>query len=106
MRLGVIGFCALWYLIAAIIVRGCLIMRQLRDSYLQLVAIYVVAITFMEVIVAYADYQLSFYRNVIYLGLLIGILMRLPSLDRKKEQPVRENSHRVRPVAASGQRGG
>ena len=106
MRLGVIGFCALLYLIAAIIVRGCLIVRQLRDRYLQLVAIYVVAITFMEVFVAYADYQLFYYRNVIYLGLLIGILMKLPSLDREKEQPVHENSHRVRPAAASGQRGG
>jgi cell division protein FtsW (lipid II flippase) len=106
MRLGVIGFCALWYLIAAIIVRGCLIVRQLRDRYLQLVAIYVVAITFMEVFVAYADYQLSFYRNVIYLGLMVGVLMKLPSLEEKKEQPVHENSHRVSPAAASRQRRG
>lgn len=85
MRLGPIGYGALWYLIAAIIVRGCLIMRQLRDHYLQLVAIFIVAITFMEVIVAYADYQLFFYRNVFYIGLLAGVLMKLPSLEEKKE---------------------
>ncbi|HEU5439931.1 MAG TPA: O-antigen ligase family protein [Ktedonobacterales bacterium] len=81
MRLGALGFFALWYLIGALVVRGCQIARSLLDPYLQLVAIYVVSVTFMEVILAYADYQLFFYRNVIYLGLLAGILMRLPKID-------------------------
>jgi len=84
MRLGPLGYLALWFLIGSIIVRGCAIARQLQDQYLQLVAIFVVAITFMEVIVAFADYQLFFYRNVIYLGLLAGILMKLPELDHQK----------------------
>jgi hypothetical protein len=44
-------------------------------------AIYIVSVTFIEVILAYADYQLFFFRNVMYLGLLAGILMKLPSLD-------------------------
>src|SRR6266436_141163 len=81
MRLGAIGFFVFWYLFGAMIVRGCLIARRLRDSYLQLVAIYIVAMVFMEITVAFADYQLFLYRNVIYVGLLIGILMKLPALD-------------------------
>lgn len=93
MRLGPIGYFALWYIFGAIIIRGCIIARKLRNRYLQLVAIYIVAVTFMEVIVAYADYQLYFYRNVIYLGLLAGILMKLPSLDDMEEQHVHESSH-------------
>jgi hypothetical protein len=90
MRLGLIGYLALWYLFGAIIVRGCLLARQLRDRYLQLVAIYVVAVAFMEIFVAYADYQLYFYRNVIYLGLLAGILMKLSTLDTKEENLIYE----------------
>ena len=90
MRLGPIGYLALWYLIGAVIVRGCFIVRKLKDPYLQLVAIYIVAVTFMEVLVAYGDYQLFFYRNVIYLGLLAGILMKLPALDAKEANPVNE----------------
>jgi len=85
MRLGAVGFFAFWYLFGAIIVRGCLIARRLRDPYLQLVAIYIVAVVFIEIFVAFADYQLFLYRNVIYVGLLIGILMKLPVLDGKKE---------------------
>lgn len=85
MSLGSIGYFALWYLFGAIIVRGCLIARQLREQYLQMVAIFIVAITIMEIIVAFADYQLYFFRNVIYLGLLAGVLMKLPALDTKEE---------------------
>jgi hypothetical protein len=88
--LGPIGFFALWFLIGSIIIRGCITVRQLRDPYLQVVAIYVVAVTFMEVIVAYADYQLFFYRNVIYLGLLCGILVKLPLLDQQEQQTPKE----------------
>ena len=79
--LGPVGYLAFWLLIGSIIVRGCGIVRQLQDGYLQVVAIYIVGVTFMEVVVAFADYQLFFYRNVIYLGLLCGMLVKLPVLD-------------------------
>lgn len=85
MRLGAIGFLAFWYLIGSILVRGSLIARQLRDPYLQLIAIYTLSMTMAEIIVAYADYQLFFYRNMIYIGLLTGILMKLPELDKDEE---------------------
>lgn len=97
MRLGPIGFFALLYLFGATIVRGCQTAYRLQDRYLQLIAIYIIAVTIMEVIVAYADYQLFFYRNVIYLGLLIGILMKLPALDEheKGKLPTYEATHRL-----------
>ena len=105
MRLGPPGFGAFWYLIGAIIVRGCIIARRLRDRYLQLVAIFVVSVTVMEIIVAYADYQLYFYRNVIYLGLLVGILMKLPALDTKEDVPAHEATHsNSEPALTSGRR--
>ncbi len=89
MRLGPFGFLIFWYLIGALIVRGTITTRQLKDPYLQLVAIYIISVTFMEIIVAYADYQLFFYRNVIYFGILAGILMRLPSIDKQESQSIR-----------------
>jgi O-antigen ligase len=85
MRFGAIGFLIFWYLFGSIIVRGCLIARQLRDPYLQVAAIYAVGMTVAEIVVAFADYQLFFFRNVIYIGLLAGILMKLPEVEKSDE---------------------
>lgn len=92
--LGYAGYFSLWLLIGSIIVRGCIIARSLKDPYLQVVAIYIVAVAAMEVVVAFADYQLFFYRNVIYLGLLCGILVKLPMLEHQeqKEVPIHEST--------------
>ncbi len=84
--LGPVGYASLWFLIGSIIILGSITVRKLRDPYLQVVAIYIVAITMMEVVVAYADYQLFFFRNVIYLGLLCGILAKLPFIDQQEQQ--------------------
>lgn len=83
MRLGIIGFSSFWYLIGAIIVRGSLIARRLKDRYLQLIAIYVIGVVAMEIVVAYGDYQLFAFRNIIYVGLLAGVLMKLPAIDKE-----------------------
>jgi len=85
--LGLVGFFALWYLFGSMIVRGALIARQLRDPYLRTVAIFAVGVFCMEIVVAAADYQLFFYRNVFFVGVLAGVLMRLPQFDRAAEQP-------------------
>jgi hypothetical protein len=37
----------------------------------------------MEVILAYGDYQFFFYRNMIYVGIALGVLMKLPAIERK-----------------------
>lgn len=85
MRLGPIGYLAAWYLFGSIIVRGCIYARQLKDNYLQLIAIFIVCMVIMEIIVAFADYQLFFYRNVIYVGMLAGILMKLLKIEEGQE---------------------
>jgi hypothetical protein len=90
--LGPIGYFALWFLIGSIIIRGSLMIRRLEDPYLQVVAIYIVAVVVMEVIVAYADYQLFFYRNVINLGLLCGLLVKLPILDKERKEVSKNES--------------
>jgi hypothetical protein len=82
MRLGPLGFAALWYLIGTGIVCGCLIARRLRNVELRLFAIFSVSALVMEVIVAYGDYQFYFYRNMIYIGITLGVLLKLPAIAR------------------------
>jgi hypothetical protein len=40
----------------------------------------------VEIIAAYADYQLYLYRNVIYTGTPAGVLMRLASIEQEEEK--------------------
>lgn len=86
MRLGAIGFLALLYLFGTIAVHGWLIARRVRDRHLQVVGIFVVAVSIMELMFAYADLQLHSHRNVLYVGLLAGLLMRLPTCDEHEIQ--------------------
>jgi hypothetical protein len=107
MRLGLVGFAAFWYLIGSLLVRGILILRELQDLYLQMTAILCIALVVMEVIVAYADYQLFKYRTIIFLGVLAGILLKLPSVDATSQQEQQghredrehERGHQVKEVA-------
>jgi uncharacterized membrane protein YhaH (DUF805 family) len=94
MRFGAIGFFAFWYLFGSLIVQGCLIARRLRDPYLQVAAIYAVGMAVAEIVVAFADYQLFFYRNVIYIGLLAGLLMKLPEVERNEAGAPQEQARR------------
>jgi hypothetical protein len=82
MRLGPLGFGALWYIIGTAVVCGCLIARRLKDPQLQLFAIFTVASLVMEVIVAYSDYQFFFYRNMLFTGIVLGVLFKLPAIAR------------------------
>ncbi len=96
MRLGPIGYAALFYLVGAFVVRAGILARTLRDRDLQYVAIFGIAVMFIELPLAYGDYQLFFYRNIFYLGLLMGMLMRLPDLDTK-DAPDAKMSAKRRP---------
>ncbi|HEX9067136.1 MAG TPA: O-antigen ligase family protein [Ktedonobacterales bacterium] len=85
MRLGIIGDLAFWYLIGMIIVRITHVVKRLRTPYLKAIAIYAVGVVFMEITLAFADYQLFFLRNVLFFGLIVGMALRFPALEEGKE---------------------
>lgn len=99
MRMGYIGYFALWFLFGSLIIRGCIIVKQLKDRYLQMIGMILVGAIFMEVAVAFSDYQLYFFRNVIFLGLMMGMLLKLPEIEAKEEQEKREDpDHKLVPA--------
>jgi hypothetical protein len=54
--------------------------------------IYCVAVLLMGIVIAFADYQLFFYRDVIYMGLLAGILVKLPAIESRESKSVPSSS--------------
>lgn len=83
-RLGLLGFAALWYLFGSMMTRMGMILRRLHDPDLQFYLIFALTMTVLEVVLAYADYQLFFYRNVFLIGTLVAIAMRVPAMAARE----------------------
>jgi len=80
-KMGTIGFAVFWTMMGGIIAFGCLAFRTIEEPYLRSVALLVVCAVVMQLVVSYVDMQLTYARNMVFLGTLVGLLSRLPALD-------------------------
>ena len=79
-RLGLVGSATFWALFGFALLEVCRSLSAQRDRFLlALVALIGGAIT-AQLFVAYADLQLESYRNMIFIGIVFGVLNILPAL--------------------------
>jgi O-antigen ligase len=88
MRMGIVGFVTFFGLLGIACLQAFRVARDTRDVFLRGVAIFAVAAIGMELAVGYLDLQLDSYRNLIFLGALLGVLYRLPALATPNPNPV------------------
>jgi hypothetical protein len=87
MTMGLGGFVAFWYLLGSGIALGLATFRRLNDGYLQALALFAVGMIIMQIFFSYGDLGLTYARNMIYLGCLLGMIVRLPALEALPEPP-------------------
>jgi hypothetical protein len=80
MRMGTLGFAAFWALIGFAVLEGCYLLTTQRDPVLRTIAAFAVAAVVGEIVVGYADLQLENYRNLIFIGVVLGLLNRMSQL--------------------------
>jgi O-Antigen ligase len=80
MRMGALGFGAFWALIGLAVLEGCHVLATKSDPLLRTIAAFAIAAVVGEIVVGYADIQLENYRNLIFLGVVLGVLNRLSQL--------------------------
>lgn len=80
-KMGSVGFFAFWFFFNSVAAFGTQVLRQLKDPYLQAVAAMAVISIINQMVVSYFDLQLTYYRNMIYLGCLMGVLSMLKDAD-------------------------
>jgi type IV secretory pathway VirB2 component (pilin) len=56
------------------------VMRRYRDPVARAVAVFAVAAIVAELMVGYGDLQLESYRNLVFVGALLGVLAQFPRL--------------------------
>ena len=81
-KMGVIGGFLFWFFFNSFVFRGALVFSRLNDPYLKAFCAVCVVAVINQLVVSYADMQLAWYRNMIYLGLLMGLIPVLERLDK------------------------
>lgn len=88
-KMGTIGFFAFWFFFNSVAAKGVQIFSRVHDPYLKAVTIFVIIAIINQMVVSYFDLQLTYYRNMVYLGTLIGLL---PAIE---DESLKENSDRI-----------
>lgn len=81
---GLLTFGAFWFFVAFAVAHGTRLVRTLQTPYFKAVALLVTLLVCMQMLVSYGDQQLTEYRTMVYLGLLLGTMVRLPAIERQE----------------------
>lgn len=76
-KMGTVGFFAFWFFFNSVAAKGVQIFSQLHDPYLKAVTLFIIIAIINQMVVSYFDLQLTYYRNMVYLGCLLGLLPAL-----------------------------
>jgi len=79
---GTLGFIVVMYFFARVIAEAAWAHRVLRDPLFRVLAAVVAIAVFNQLVVAYYELQLTYTRNMVYLGTLLGLLGRTIRWDR------------------------
>jgi hypothetical protein len=99
-KMGAVGFFCFWLFLDAYVFQAAHIFSKLNDPYLKTICAVTIIAIMGQIVVSYVDLQLTFYRNMIFLGLLMGLLPTLELLDAQHAAPGEENLHE--PARQSG----
>ena len=83
-KMGAIGFFIFWLFIDALVFEAARLGRILKDPYLRSIAFMIATALGSQMVASYFDLQLTYYRNMILLGTLCGLLPTLKALDKEQ----------------------
>jgi hypothetical protein len=76
-KMGGAGFFVFCLFLCAFVLNASSVFARLPDPYLKAVCALIIAAIVNQVVVSYYDLQLTYYRNMVYLGTLMGLLPTL-----------------------------
>lgn len=90
-KMGSVGFFAFWFFFLCFIAKGTQVFNRLNDPYLKVIAMVIVIAVMNQMVVSFYDLQLTYYRSMIYLGCLMGLLPVTVHADKLEKQRISEN---------------
>ncbi|MAO64143.1 MAG: hypothetical protein CL666_04020 [Balneola sp.] len=93
-KMGTVGFFAFWFFLNCFAAKGTQVFTRLNDPYLKVITLVIIIAVINQMVVSFYDLQLTYYRSMIYLGCLMGLLPIIERID--KEQKSQEVSGKGR----------
>ncbi len=81
--MGAGGAFFFWLFFNAYVFKATCVFVNLSDPYLKAVCVVCIVSVINQFVVSYVDMQLTWYRNMVYLGVLMGIVPVVEALDKK-----------------------
>jgi len=89
-KTGSVGFLMFWIFFNAFAFKGASTLHRLKDPFAKAVCAMITIAVINQMVVSYFDLQLTYYRNMIYLGTLMGLLPTLIAIANKEEEEQQE----------------
>jgi hypothetical protein len=87
-KTGAIGFFLFCFFMTAYMFQAASTFSNLQDPYLKAICIVSIVGILGQIVVSYYDLQLTFYRNMAYLGLIMGLLPCLELADQEEDEKI------------------
>ena len=87
LKAGPIGAFVLWFLVARVLLLGSALYLRLRDPVLRSIAVVPVALIFIQVIFSSVELGLTYSRNMIVLGVALGLFSFLVEASARELAP-------------------
>jgi prolipoprotein diacylglyceryltransferase len=84
-KVGAVGFFFFWLFVHVTAFRGAMLVTTAEDPYFKAVAAMVVVALINQLIAAYFDLHLVWYRVMFYLGLLMGLVQALENIQKREK---------------------
>jgi hypothetical protein len=84
-KMGSVGFFAFWFFFNCFVAKGTHVFIRLDDPYLKVITMVIVIAVINQMVVSFYDLQLTYYRSMIYLGCLMGLLPVIVHIDREQK---------------------
>ncbi|HTK82633.1 MAG TPA: O-antigen ligase family protein [Bacteroidota bacterium] len=89
-KMGAFGFCLFCFFFNAFACQAASTLAKLNDPYFKAVCAMAVAAVINQLVVSYYDLQLTFYRNMVFLGTFMGLVAACMILDQRQAKPASE----------------
>jgi hypothetical protein len=92
-KTGFVGFIIFWLFFGTAIAQAVIDYRNMRDPYFKSIALMALSLVASQVIIAYYDLQITFFRNMIYLGIAMAIASAIRRIEA--DEPAAEGGPAV-----------